>query len=102
MLPAHEPGFDRVEAELRVRRAGLDEREWEVLRLRFVDELTQSEIGERLGVSQMQISRISRKALWKLLAAVRGEEGDGQSPAATPRPGSRSERAERRQRKEIE
>ena len=29
-----------------------------MLRLRFVDELTQSEIGERVGVSQMQVSRI--------------------------------------------
>ena len=55
--------------------AGLDEREWRVLRMRFVEELTQQEIGRRLGVSQMQISRISRRALWKLLAAVRGEAG---------------------------
>ena len=44
-----------------------------MLRLRFVDDLTQYEIGERLGVSQMQISRIMRRALRKLLAAVRGE-----------------------------
>ena len=49
--------------------------------MRFNDELTQSEIAERLGVSQMQISRVSRRALWKLLAAVRGEEDDGR-PAA--------------------
>ena len=38
--------------------AGLPERERLVLRLRFVDELTQSEIGLRIGVSQMQVSRI--------------------------------------------
>ena len=86
MLPVHDPGFDRVESNFASDAAGLDEREWAVLRLRFVDELTQREIGDRLGVSQMQISRISRKALWKLLAAVRGEEGDESPP--TP-PGSR-------------
>ena len=51
--------------------------------MRFNDELTQSEIAERLGVSQMQISRVSRRALWKLLAAVRGEdEADGPPPSA--------------------
>ena len=75
-----EPGYDRVEAELASTRAGLDEREWEVLRMRFVDELTQQEIGRRLGVSQMQISRISRRALWKLLAAVRGDQASGPLP----------------------
>jgi RNA polymerase sigma-B factor len=68
-----EPGYERVEADLASADAGLDDREWQVLRLRFVDELTQQEIGSRLGVSQMQISRISRGAMRKLLAAVRGE-----------------------------
>jgi RNA polymerase sigma-B factor len=81
-LPRAESGFDRVEADLAARSAGLDEREWEVLRLRFVDELTQREIGDRLGVSQMQISRISRRALSKLLGAVRGQEHEGPAPAA--------------------
>jgi predicted DNA-binding protein (UPF0251 family) len=77
-----EGGYERVEANLVVEDAGLDQREWEVLRLRFVDELTQREIGRRLGVSQMQISRISRRALWKLLAAVRGERADGEVPSS--------------------
>ena len=67
---AEEAGYDTVEASLSAGAAGLDEREWEVLRLRFVDELTQREIGRRLGVSQMQISRIQRRALRKLLDAV--------------------------------
>ena len=74
-LPDSEAGYDRVEADLAAKAAELDTREWEVLRMRFNDELTQSEIAKRFGVSQMQISRVSRRALWKLLAAVRGEEG---------------------------
>ncbi len=74
MVADAELGYDRVEANLAARRAGLDEREWQVLRMRFVDQLTQLEIGRELGVSQMQISRISRRALSKLLGAVQGED----------------------------
>ena len=37
-----------------------------VLHLSFVEDLTQSEIGERIGVSQMQVSRIIRSALERL------------------------------------
>jgi RNA polymerase sigma-B factor len=90
-LPTREPGYDRIEADLASRAAGLDEREWEVLRLRFAEELTQSEIGARLGVSQMQISRISRRALWKLLNAVRGEDqANGSAPPSSPGPSADS------------
>lgn len=72
-LESEERGYDRVEAQFASESAGLDEVEWRVLRLRFVEELTQSEIGRELGVSQMQISRISRRALQKLLTAVRAD-----------------------------
>jgi RNA polymerase sigma-B factor len=44
----------------------LTEREREVLRLRFVEDLTQTQIAERVGVSQMQISRILRRAVARL------------------------------------
>ena len=67
-----EPGYDRVEADIASTTAGLDEREQEVLRLRFGEQLSQSEIGKRFDVSQMQISRIQRRALRKLLDAVQG------------------------------
>ena len=69
-----EPGFDRVEAQLAAEQAGLDLSEWRVLVRYFRDGLTQREIGDELGVSQMQISRISRRALRKLLAATRGHD----------------------------
>src|SRR5436189_2476813 len=71
-----EHGYDRVEAQLAAEGAPLDERERRVLRLRFEEDLNQYEIGRRLGVSQMQVSRIMRGALRKLLVAVRG--GDEQ------------------------
>jgi RNA polymerase sigma-B factor len=47
----------------------LDDRERRVLRLRFEEDLTQEQIGKRVGVSQMQVSRIIRGAVAKLAAA---------------------------------
>ena len=74
-----EGGFDAVEAQMAVERsAKLDEREQAVIRMRFADGLNQYEIGEALGVSQMQVSRVMRRGLAKLLEAVQGdEEPDG-------------------------
>jgi RNA polymerase sigma-B factor len=44
----------------------LPPRERLVLRMRFVDDLTQSEIADRIGVSQMQVSRLLRRSLDQL------------------------------------
>ena len=43
--------------------ARLAPRDREILRLRFGEDMTQSEIGRRLGVSQMHVSRLIRRAL---------------------------------------
>ena len=51
----------------------LSERDRRVLALRFVEDRTQSEIADEVGVSQMQISRILSKALRQLGAAVEDE-----------------------------
>jgi RNA polymerase sigma-B factor len=66
-----EMGYEAVEAQLCATDADLDEREQLVLRLRFGRNLNQYEIGRKIGVSQMQVSRIMRGALRKLLDAVR-------------------------------
>jgi RNA polymerase sigma-B factor len=50
----------------------LPEREQQILKLRFIDDLTQSEIAERIGVSQMHVSRLLRRSLNQLNDA-RGE-----------------------------
>ncbi|HZU40395.1 MAG TPA: SigB/SigF/SigG family RNA polymerase sigma factor [Solirubrobacteraceae bacterium] len=44
----------------------LPRREREILYLRFSEDLTQSEIASRLGVSQMQVSRLLRRSLERL------------------------------------
>ncbi|WP_345664835.1 RNA polymerase sigma factor SigF [Streptomyces venetus] len=46
--------------------AELDERDRHIIRMRFVEELTQAQIGERLGVSQMQVSRLLSRTLARL------------------------------------
>ncbi len=52
---------------------GLTEREVMALRLRFVDDLTQSEIAERIGCSQVHVSRILRGALQRLRESADAE-----------------------------
>ena len=48
----------------------LSDRDREVVRLRFEEDLMQREIGDRIGVSQMQVSRILRNAIARLRAAA--------------------------------
>jgi len=48
----------------------LTPRERLILHLRFVEDLTQSEIAERIGVSQMHVSRLIRRSLAQLRAAT--------------------------------
>ncbi|MFD3850550.1 RNA polymerase sigma factor SigF [Streptomyces microflavus] len=44
----------------------LDEREREILAMRFGQEMTQAQIGEHLGISQMHVSRLLARTLTKL------------------------------------
>ncbi|MER5834927.1 RNA polymerase sigma factor SigF [Streptomyces sp. NPDC002130] len=46
--------------------AELDERDRQIIHMRFVEELTQAQIGERLGVSQMHVSRLLSRTLARL------------------------------------
>jgi RNA polymerase sigma-B factor len=67
-LGADEPGYLQAEhsATLEAMMWVLSDREREVLRLRFAEDLTQSEIGRRVGLSQMHISRLLRQAITRL------------------------------------
>jgi RNA polymerase sigma-B factor len=46
----------------------IPQRERQILRMRFVDDLTQTEIAARVGISQMQVSRLLRRSLDQLRA----------------------------------
>ena len=48
--------------------AGFSERDREVFRLRFCEDLTQREIGARVGCSQMHVSRILHEGIRRLQA----------------------------------
>jgi RNA polymerase sigma-B factor len=77
-MGAEDPGFGLAEDAATVERlmAVLSDREREVLRLRFAEDLTQSEIGARVGVSQMHVSRLIRQALARLREAAEEAEDD--------------------------
>lgn len=47
-------------------------REQEAIRMRFVDGLTQVEIAEKLGISQVQVSRLLRRALKRVQEKLEG------------------------------
>ena len=84
-----EDGYDRAEqrAVLSALVRSLSVREREVLRLRFEHDLTQAQIGEIVGVSQMQVSRVLRHAITRLrLLAADGaaEAPDGDGPVDAP------------------
>ncbi|MGB9846680.1 MAG: RNA polymerase sporulation sigma factor SigF [Desulfotomaculales bacterium] len=56
--------------------ASLPEREKQILTWRFFEDLTQMEVARRLGLSQVQVSRLERQALRKLREMLAAKEGE--------------------------
>ncbi len=56
----------------------LDQRERTILRLRFFDGLTQSQIAQQIGTSQMHVSRLIRRSLEKIRQEIAREENERQ------------------------
>jgi RNA polymerase sigma-B factor len=52
----------------------LPPREQKILRMRFVDDMTQAQIGQQLGISQMHVSRLNTHALGYLRQRVLGHQ----------------------------
>ena len=73
VIGVEDPGYHRADDAATVERlmSVLSDRDREVLRLRFAEDLTQSEIGARVGVSQMHISRLIRDAVGQLREAAK-------------------------------
>jgi RNA polymerase sigma-B factor len=71
-LGHQDAGFDDVEQRSTITQLGatLTRRERDVIHLRFDQDLTQTEIGVVVGVSQMHVSRILRIALGKMRATA--------------------------------
>jgi len=68
LIGTYDGGYEQVEAGVTLDSltAVLDDRAREILRLRFQEDLLQVEIAERVGCSQMHVSRIIRTSLEKL------------------------------------
>jgi RNA polymerase sigma-B factor len=64
-LATEEGGYDLVEygVSMRPAMAELSEQERAIVAMRFFEDLTQSEIARRIGISQMQVSRVLRRAV---------------------------------------
>ena len=64
--------LDRTEARLIIDRAvaQLDESERRLIRLRYFEQRSQSDIAQELGISQMQVSRLLSRLLLKLRSIV--------------------------------
>jgi RNA polymerase sigma-B factor len=71
-----EEGFALAESRAMLEPAlrNLSSRERQILEMRFAEDLTQSEIADRLGVSQMQISRVLRRTLDGLRSSIEPAE----------------------------
>lgn len=76
VVGVEEQGYEQAEARVTLDAglASLPARERVILHLRFEEGLTQSQIAERVGVSQMHVSRLIRRALEALREASGGPE----------------------------
>jgi RNA polymerase sigma-B factor len=71
-LGAEDPGYEHVElgASISPAFAALPDRQQQIMRLRFVEDLTQAQIADRFGISQMHVSRLLRRSLDHLSGAL--------------------------------
>ena len=84
-LGGDDPQFTHIEdrSVLVVALKRLSPRDRRILQLRFVDGLTQSEIAAKLGVSQMQISRLLAASLQSLRTSFESQAPESESPPDT-------------------
>jgi RNA polymerase sigma-B factor len=78
VLGTQDEGFRDVENSVLVEAglAALEERERRIVELRFFEGLTQSEIAARIGISQMHVSRLLRRALHTMRGRLEDSIGD--------------------------
>ena len=68
IIGSPDDGFEKVDRKLQLQSAlhVLSEREKEIIQCTFVENKSQKETGEQLGISQMHVSRLQKKAIEKL------------------------------------
>jgi RNA polymerase sigma-B factor len=75
LVGSSEDGYEQTDKQLLLEKAFivLTDREKEILQLTYFDNYSQKETGENLGISQMHVSRLQRRALLKLRESIRIE-----------------------------
>ena len=78
VLGVQDTGFEEVEDNVLVEAglSALEERERRIVELRFFEGLTQSEIAARIGISQMHVSRLLRRALHTMRGRLEESMGE--------------------------
>jgi len=73
-------GFEKVNQRLVLDKVlhVLTEREKEIIQYTYLENLSQKDTGEKLGISQMHVSRLQRKAIKKLQEAIREENNNSE------------------------
>ncbi|MCX6400764.1 MAG: sigma-70 family RNA polymerase sigma factor [Propionibacteriales bacterium] len=81
LLPEPDPGFEHSEAVAMLAPAcrRLKARDRMILRMRFYDQLTQQQIADELGVTQVQVSRLLQRIFADLRSAVTGARQPGRA-----------------------
>jgi RNA polymerase sigma-B factor len=81
-IGTEDEALDRFENlhTLRAMVAKLPERERRILKMRFSDDKTQSEIAEAIGISQMHVSRLLGRTIADLRRGLLDDGGPGRQP----------------------
>lgn len=77
LIGSQDEGYETTDQRLLVADAlvVLSEREKQIIQYTYIEQLSQKEAGDRLGISQMHVSRLQRKAIKKLQEAISANGG---------------------------
>ncbi|WP_079525645.1 RNA polymerase sigma factor SigB [Halobacillus hunanensis] len=75
LIGNQEDGYNQIDQKMLLQKVlpTLNEREQEILQCTYFENMSQKDTGERLGISQMHVSRLQRRALRKLREALQAE-----------------------------
>lgn len=75
LIGNQDDGYSQIDQQMLLQKVLpiLSEREQEILQCTYFDNMSQKDTGEKLGISQMHVSRLQRRALRKLKEALQSE-----------------------------
>ncbi|WP_068676118.1 RNA polymerase sigma factor SigB [Oceanobacillus sp. Castelsardo] len=78
LIGSEEGGYNTIDYKIILEKIlpVLSEREQQILRFTYFENLSQKETGEKLGISQMHVSRLQRRALRRLREAIQSKSSE--------------------------